>query len=992
MTTPSIRLSAAKRIKRLYLTPTSNFAVEWPTDIVDPTIPEVLEKLSMDSDSNDMSQFDDIGVIVMQTLEKAYFGTFNTPMVGSATNLSKSIDYQAYDFHNSVFRQAMRNDLHGTANLTSDQYKRTIERMTDMFSVLNVELNKLECILVMVEDVSLDLEASLARHSPRKRHISHNPSSSRLEEVSASTVGRGTVRSANQHSMVWGNTEGANHTFLPALTSEAAHCEFCFLPAKAGPDERPRATPQRSFTDGDHKQLSDDNGLYRCETCGFYSHKTCRNSVRISCIKTSIEGEMHIGVEHGSEKTRLVEEKLAALQKEVDIEMKIHEGLEKITKAKYEKRVGWQNKKTAAEKDIAFQLEKNNKRLEVLKHEMQKRMVQLQSMQVVATVPLKDTPEVQTNVGMSNRVTGSGSVQNLNDPDLMDTGLIRVLVVDTVTKTESKKAIYISQNKSTIEVIEIILNKSNLPGLPIEFQLSYISPENGQLKSDEDRPMQIENFDYAETMFRLKRLMETKPISRDDPLLKKQMEILTEIIDSEQKYLEDLKYIQTIFYEPMESAGVLEGDEVNEIFHNLTDIIKIHERISLTLIQTGKNKVSKLIACFLEILPDFTCYKKYCGNQHQQRNALKKKQKQTNFLKLLQKCETNPKLHKLTFADMLMKPMQKITRYPLLFKRLLPNLVTDSLDYIDLSTLLTKIEQIIGDINEHVRIMESRFKIRLIEETTDFGLVTDRFSICTEERELMMENSFQYISKTGLNVEVVVLLFNDMILILKRSKKVEGGYSLFKLPIPLESAVFVDKMDTEDTKKVFQIVHIQQEVHNLQCYSVFDKKSWLQEAEAARSLFSSLYYDMELAYIRVQAPKYKSLASPKNVDSVYTSESDTSSNQSTLLHYFKNRKNGETAESPEEIAFNNRMSRKTPTSPMPSEHRIELNFTDEDLLKARNRLNAQPRPSLLQLSSSFIAGSRSNIQAAKLEKKNSNNNLMEKFKKTFKGRTSLDEA
>ena len=72
-----------------------------------------------------------------------------------------------------------------------------------------------------------------------------------------------------------------------------------------------------------------------------------------------------------------------------------------------------------------------------------------------------------------------------------------------------------------------------------------------------------------------------------------------------------------------------------------------------------------------------------------------------------------------------MKPMQKITRYPLLFKRLLPNLVTDSLEYSQLTDLILEMEKAVCDVNETVRRMEARFRIKIIGETMDFGIITD---------------------------------------------------------------------------------------------------------------------------------------------------------------------------------------------------------------------------------------------------------------------------
>ena len=126
---------------------------------------------------------------------------------------------------------------------------------------------------------------------------------------------------------------------------------------------------------------------------------------------------------------------------------------------------------------------------------------------------------------------------------------------------------------------------------------------------DENRPTQIEDIDYAETVFYLHIRLATKPLQRmrDDPLLKKQMEILSEIIDSEIKYVEDLKLIQTGFLEPVMTSGCLESCDMNDIFLNVEELISIHESVlsDIAIPQLSfKKKLSDLICSFMTAVID----------------------------------------------------------------------------------------------------------------------------------------------------------------------------------------------------------------------------------------------------------------------------------------------------------------------------------------------------------------------------------------------------
>ena len=152
----------------------------------------------------------------------------------------------------------------------------------------------------------------------------------------------------------------------------------------------------------------------------------------------------------------MLSEKISILQKEIDVEFKIQDGLTRIVKAKGLVKPRKKDQSTDPDLDVFHQLEKSERRLEAFKHEIQKRRVQLQSV-------LLDSPK-------SSRVLLA-----------TDGGLLRVLVEDPVTQIQAKKVVYIANNQSTLEVIGIILDKSNLKGKPTEYQLCYMGCDRGTL-------------------------------------------------------------------------------------------------------------------------------------------------------------------------------------------------------------------------------------------------------------------------------------------------------------------------------------------------------------------------------------------------------------------------------------------------------------------------------------------------------------------------------
>lgn len=472
----SARVVSARRIRKLYLLPNSSYPFEWPVDMTDPKISQVLNKITCDLDTAEITIFDDIGFLALQTLEKSYNGTF-TPTTAIDHGEGHATTY--LNFKSSPFYQAMRNDLRGTTQISAHQYKRVAERVIEMCNAIPMEMSTYENILVLIEELGLGTD--LNRYALKKKQDQQLSISKSFTNLAEDPSTPGTMRTNRSIQNPYLPDASANHAFLAVINqSTKAFCEYCF---EVGGVEEARP-------------------LYTCETCGSQCHKNCRDYLAIFCIKTAVDVDSE-ALEHSSEKIRLVQEKLIALQREVDIELKIQEGLDRIVKAKaygIPKRA----KKSTLERDILIQLEKNKKRLDVLKHEMQKRTVQLHTIQAIPPLLLGlGKKGVYSSVGTSIGLQTSISTTNISESVVMDTGLLRLLVIDPITKSEFKKAVYITENQSTVEVIVMVLEKSNLLGQPSEFQLSYRLPDedNGIILKDEDRPTQIEDINYADTLF-----------------------------------------------------------------------------------------------------------------------------------------------------------------------------------------------------------------------------------------------------------------------------------------------------------------------------------------------------------------------------------------------------------------------------------------------------------------------------------------------------------
>ncbi|TPX67721.1 hypothetical protein SpCBS45565_g03605 [Spizellomyces sp. 'palustris'] len=905
----SARKSQAYRLYNTYLVKTAPMFILRRVPPEYQNVRKVIAAIKANIDNHDATLFDDLAFMVLNWLEEIYNGSFDasidTAADGKKADTICSADSFAPSFRASAFYQAMRNDLRGTRHLTTIQYNRAAERITDMPSAVYDGNEVWEKLMTSLEAMGVDCEVFRVRGSGvivRKSSQKGSSSASRTRSMSSldsrkSTNAPDTAddgssspskdwkrNSNNQLNVAYGSGD-LPHTFVQYTNGDQQFCEHCCRKVAKGSE--------------------DASSAYRCESCRYMCHKNCRNAIRVSCVKPSNTLEVEDQSEVLSEKMKRVTEKMQAVQREVDIEMKIRDGLDNLLRAKGSLGAKQSSSKKPVPMEMDSQMERSNKKLDVLKHELTRCRLQLAALAAAAAAAANNPSLVETKAEegvrpAEHKRTSSSASTVL---DLSKEGeVVKVVTMDSAMKAESTKTFYITSETTVKQLIRMALEKFVMPGNDEDYILSYTSRDGDDVPlRHEDCPSKL-GLNLLETPFRLKVNIDTATLyehpkrgasamrqptmsKEDETRQRKQRDVLMEIIETEINYTDDLRNIVGIFYRPLSVAGVLNLESENDVFSNVKTILEIHDELSTTLIDKRDEMLHNHVSCTSALLPNitslfakrldaFTAYETYCSNQHNARRKLARLKQDLMFTKMLTQCEANPKLNKLNLADLLVKPMHRITRYPILFKRLLSNTVKGSSEYETVNDFINGIEKKVADINEGVRRHEAAYRINLIDENLDFNNVVERFKLANGRRELISEKSFTYLKKnTNGTVEVVVLFFTDLVLIV-RPKKADT-FILFKPPIPLEAAVFLDKPDAHGLKNVFQIIHLQQEIHSLQTISAYDKNAWLQEAETIRSRFCSIHYDFEHNILRDAADRYQEVEipneTPLSADSVPSS-------------------------------------------------------------------------------------------------------------------------
>lgn len=173
------------------------------------------------------------------------------------------------------------------------------------------------------------------------------------------------------------------------------------------------------------------------------------------------------------------------------------------------------------------------------------------------------------------------------------------------------------------------------------------------------------------------------------PLLSISQRVVTEIIETERSYVDDLEQIVSGYL--CKLRDVL--DQHQDLFSNLEDIYKFNKDFLFQLEECYLNAGS-IASCFVENAPKFDVYTHYCTMYPQVVSTLTEMMAQPSTAQMLKECQLELKQN-LPLGAYLLKPVQRILKYHILFKSLSKHTSED----------LTVSEEDRASISEAVSIM-----------------------------------------------------------------------------------------------------------------------------------------------------------------------------------------------------------------------------------------------------------------------------------------------
>lgn len=246
------------------------------------------------------------------------------------------------------------------------------------------------------------------------------------------------------------------------------------------------------------------------------------------------------------------------------------------------------------------------------------------------------------------------------------------------------------------------------------------------------------------------------------------IKIVNEMISTERDYVRDLAFVSVYYIMPLklEPHGI-KPNERDTMFKNWDPILLINFEIMSELEKAPIEGISKVFMAYALFLK---CYNSFCSTQSTRSRLVKEAvTKSDDFREFVTSVRALPDSRKLDLESFLMKPIQRICKYPLLLRELL-KCTTDPSEVQEIELAMGKIQSIADGVNGATRTADNQTHIREIDKALSFKNKKG------EPRPVLVLPSRVFINEGPAfdiqrKEEVHLILFNDLLIITQTTRK-----------------------------------------------------------------------------------------------------------------------------------------------------------------------------------------------------------------------------
>ncbi|AWP10125.1 putative pleckstrin -likey domain-containing family G member 5 [Scophthalmus maximus] len=307
-----------------------------------------------------------------------------------------------------------------------------------------------------------------------------------------------------------------------------------------------------------------------------------------------------------------------------------------------------------------------------------------------------------------------------------------------------------------------------------------------------------------------------------------QQEAIWELLHTEATYIKKLGVITDLFLcglLNLQESGLLTEVEPAKMFSNIQELVRLHtslwNQVMLPVLDKARQAralldPTELQHGFRTFGSRFQPYIRYCMEEEACMEYMRTLLRDNElFRTYVTWGETHKQCNRLKLADMLAKPHQRLTKYPLLLKSILKK--TDEPSARDIvNNMVATVEGFINSVDSQMRQRQERQKLatisarvdsyeavegsseeveKILKEHNRFDLMAPMRGISPEEtRQLHLEGALRMKEGKDSRMDVYCFLFTDLLLITKPVKRVEK-VKVIRQPLLMHNVVCKELKD-----------------------------------------------------------------------------------------------------------------------------------------------------------------------------------------------------
>lgn len=192
--------------------------------------------------------------------------------------------------------------------------------------------------------------------------------------------------------------------------------------------------------------------------------------------------------------------------------------------------------------------------------------------------------------------------------------------------------------------------------------------------------------------------------------------VIRELLTTERKYVQDLEVLQN-YARALAQYDILPPDTLHNLFGNLNKLVDVQRRFLICVEENVRRAPDEqhFGHVFMTMEEDFAVYEPFCANYNLALDLIN--QEAHNLVRLkgmpsAQGCYLDPAYELPTF---MIKPVQRICKYPLLLEQLLKKTPEDAPRYQELEDGLEVMRRITDKVNETSRLQENAQLVKELE-------------------------------------------------------------------------------------------------------------------------------------------------------------------------------------------------------------------------------------------------------------------------------------